>query len=155
MNKERTSVLILEGEITDAQIAKIPKDFQGDIVVNGDIICDERCEILGSLWLNGNVDVAYLKVNGDLFGEEGINIVTAHGVDVSGDVVLKNCYINVTDINVGGDFEGSRYINSTCINVYGKFKFDGRIDLNSYEIHAGKLELDAEIENCSRIKTGW
>lgn len=155
MNKERTAVLILEGTIADEQIAKIPKDFQGDIIANGNIVCNENCEISGSLWLNGVVEVPYLKVNGDLFGEDGISIETNNGVDVLGDVVLKECYIDTADINVGGDFEGYGKIDSTFINVYGKFGFDGEIDINGYKIHAGELELDAEISQCEGIKTGW
>lgn len=155
MNKERTAVLILEGTITNKQIAKIPKDFQGDIVVNGNIVCTENCEIPGSLWLNGNVEVPYLKVNGDLFCQDGIIIITtSKGIDVLGDFVLKeNCHIDTQEINVCGDFEGHGKITSKDINVYDEFRFEGEIDPNGYEIHAGKVAIDAEISQCTGIIT--
>ncbi len=154
MKKERETVLILEGEITEEQIQKIPKDFRGDIIVNGNIVCLGKCEIPGSLWLNGNLEAENLRIEGDMFCKNSCNILPEKGVDISGDLFLKEaCNIDATYINVGGDFEGNGTINSTDINVYGMFKFRGEIDLHTYKIYAGKLDLDARIGNCHGIKT--
>lgn len=156
MNMERAAGLIFEGKITDEQIKKIPKDFRGDIIVNGNIICLEDCKIPGSLWINGNLEAKHLRVEGDLFAKKGTTLITEEGIDVSGDFIFKEyCDIDTTCINVGGDFEGKGEIDSTDINVYGTFEFYGKIDLNNFKIHAGKLELGATITKCEGIKSGY
>ena len=158
MNKERTAGLIFEGEITDEQIKKIPKDFGGEIFLKGSVIGNYNTsyQIPGSVWLDGYFKAKYLKVEGDLILESEAMLKIKDGLDVSGNVILKeNSYIETTDINVGGDIEGVGRIDSGNINVYGTFSFKGEIALYGNKIYAGKLDIDAVIDDCGGIKSGW
>ena len=159
MNMERTAGLILKGQITNDQIEKIPKDFNGDIIVNGDIKCDGLCEIPGSLWLYGNMEANTIKVAGDLnLLAPNSYIIARNGeIGVSGDFILRgSCDLYAPgDINVGGDLEGKGLITALNLNVYNRCIFFGEISLGEGVIHAGELNIDAKISNCGGIKSGW
>ncbi len=160
MKKERTAGLILKSKtdkITMKQIRRIPEDFKGDIIANDDIYCSNQDVIIpGNLWLNGDLEVQYLKVKGDLFIKKGKLISAQRGIDVCGDLVQEHCNIGTKTINVGGDLEATGTITSTDINVCGKFKFSGLIDNKGYKIHAGEIDFDkvSLISSYLTIKTG-
>lgn len=156
MNKERTVGLIFFGNITDEEIKSIPKDFHGDIIVIGNIRCKGKCVIPGSLWLNGDLFAQGLDVEGGFYTKVGTTIVISGGINVSEDFILKEAgEIRSRCINVGGDFEGEGTIISTSIDVYGRFAFKGKINSGGNKIRAGELEIDAVINECGGIKSGW
>lgn len=91
MNMERTAGLIFEGEITDEQIKQIPKDFRGEIVLKCSVIGDYQTsyKFSSSLWLDGCLKAKYLKVEGDLILESRADLKITDGLDVSGDIILR------------------------------------------------------------------
>lgn len=160
MNKERTainlnSVVIFNGDVTDENLRIIPKDFRGDIVVNGNMSFKEDRYIPCNLWITGNVfcycnraiyvngdcyiggtiDSGNIKVDGDLYCKGYLN---AHRIRIEGDLIVSDDKsfhkgdIISNDIMVAGDVFCEGDIRSKDIIVAGNLFCKG--DIRSKDI---------------------
>lgn len=152
MNKERkviepNAIIIFDRDVNSNELVKLPADFQGDIVINGMLVFDEKlitikCDnlyadrvdsdiskisIIGNLYTKGDIDVYGIEVNGSMYCEGDFNstdVVITEDFAVKGKVTANNF-----DIYVGGDFTCEGSIEDVdSLKVLGKFKVDGSLN---------------------------
>lgn len=127
MSKERNknysnTVIMFHGDVTEYDLKSIPDDFDGDIIVSGDVIIHSKnFNIPYSLWIYGALFSEYsINIIGDVFCSSTINIFLG-GIRVLGDLYCGHGVAATEQINVGGTFLAKSSIFATVINVGGDF----------------------------------
>lgn len=130
MNMERkvisnNAIIVLDRDVNASELNALPRDFKGDIVINGDLILDE------SLLMKGNLHIIADVVC--VAGKCDLNI------NIEGDLYCYG-YIDAYQIDISGFFFGENDINSTNIKVAEDFYCNAKIDTNYCDITvAGEL----------------
>lgn len=105
----------------DVGVATGNLSFVGNIVVNGNICDGYEVSTTGDLTVNGVVEGAVLRVDGNLMISRGIKGHNHSDIRVKGNLITG--FINASDIKVSGDIEANTIMSS-------KIKCDGSIKLN-------------------------
>lgn len=151
MKKERkviepNAIIVFDRNINVKALNAIPKDFKGDVIVNGDLNLDDDSLIMsGNLYVKGNIIADNFKhyrtidIKGDLYCCGKIDV---YDIDVSGTLccmgVIDSASVKVSEnlyckdkidalgysINVAGDFECFAFYAQT-VNVLGKIRVKG------------------------------
>ncbi len=147
VNKERkviesNAIIIFDRDVNSSELANLPADFQGDIVINGMLFVEEelfiKCDnlyadrvqsighninIIGNLYVKDAIDIFAIEVNGSICCNEDFdsaNVAVAEDICVIGDAD-----VNGNDIFVGGDFICKGAIKSVhSMKVLGKLYVD-------------------------------
>lgn len=161
MKKERkviknNAIIFFNRNVNSSELSKLPKGFEGDIIINGILEFDEEniieCNRLFAKIVVSNGPKVYIK--GDLYTEEDICV---EQIKVNGSVycqnncyaaeiiVAENCIIDgelgdsftLCNIAIGGDFtcKTVKYVNE--INVLGKFKAKLKVDFVEVDFSIG------------------
>ena len=142
MDKERKTIgldstIIFKRNVKSSELtAIIPQNFQGDIIINGNLDIKEdlciRCNNLyavnvisecASIYVEGNLYSIEdlwcdnLKVNGSFYCEGKVDSMD---ILVSQDFIAKSLETNGFEVTIGGDFICDNVESMESITVYGK-----------------------------------
>jgi len=138
MNKERkviepNAIVVFEGDVYASKLNELFQHFEGDIIINGDLILEGmhvfiQCD---NLYVMGNMPYT-----------------NACGTDfyLKGNLYIKG-YIDCGKINVNGSVYCEHYIDALEINISEDLYAKGDIDATSYDINVGgELVCKDEVE---------
>lgn len=147
MKKERkviepSATIVFDRNVSASELAKLPSDFKGDIIIDGMLYLDEpaiiKCDtlyaravvadraevyIIGDVITAGDINVYDITVNGSVYCQCNMY---ATNVSISGDCIVKNEFdgdsIWLSSLEVYGDFTAEIVKNVSSIMVMGIFK---------------------------------
>ena len=149
------AIIVFDRDVTAEELNTLFDDFQGDIVITGnldlgnvdlflkcnnlyvmgEITVNENTitEIEGNLWIEGRIDCFDLKVNGSVYCG---GYVLSTEVAVSEDFFVdETVEADDSDIYVGGDFICNGEVSADEIVVLKKLEVKGNIQV--YKIQVG------------------
>lgn len=140
----QTPIIVFKGDATEKDLAMIPNDFEGCVVICGNLCVYDCSKISVNVWVMGNIceEISFGNINfmkdliceGAIINKGGIfSIVTTKiegdficngdiclgSLKVSGDIIC-NGYINVWEIDVAGDVESIGKITAKHADILGK-----------------------------------
>ena len=138
----KADVIIASKYVKPCDLKILPKDFQGNILIYGSLVIEDedtikfdnlyakrlisngpKVNIIGNIYIENDIDVFDIKVNGSVYCGENFNsaqVVISEDFTVDGDVDA-----NYHSIIVGGDFVCGKSIeNVEALKVLGKLKVD-------------------------------
>lgn len=151
MNKERNTnlnnaIVVFDGNVEASKLNELFADFQGDIVINGNLIWGSgdlriKCSNLyindleiygkliveGNLYVQGNINCCDIVVNGSIVC---LGYMDSMEINVAEDLyVKKDIEVNGYDINVGGEFVCDSEVTSAAeITVLNKMQVFGCVE---------------------------
>jgi len=155
MNKERkviepNAIVVFDGDANASKLNALLKDFQGDVIINGNlhinehlnvicnlyvvenIICGNNniINIIGNLYCDGDIDCFDIFTSENLF----CNSINSMEIKVGGDFLCKESieaygYI----VTVAGDLE-SNTVEAENLYVLGKLHATGRVEADSISV---------------------
>ena len=152
---EHNAVVVFDSDVNASELNELFKGFQGDIIINGDLILDAEelrikcdnlyviggikttgilCAILveGNMYTEGYIDCLDININGTFFSRDTIN---AYAINISEDLYcLSDIYTNGYDINVGGELVCEDEIDAAEILVLQNIHVKNRIEADSIKV---------------------
>lgn len=162
MKKERkviepNAIVYFDGDVDVPKLNHLFQDFQGDIIINGNLLLKEeglivQCNNLyvmgnivvfgagingiwvdGNLYVGGDIDCCDMNINGVC---ECMGSIDSYEINVAEDLYVKAGIItNGYDINVGGDFTCENEIEAANIVVLSKMHVTDTVE--AYSISVG------------------
>jgi len=161
MNKERkviepNAIVVFDGDVNASKLNQLFQNFQGDIIITGNLIIDEeklsiQCDNLfvmekidlsnyantgicldGNLYVEKFIDCSHIEVNGCIYCSGSID---SFNINVAEDLYVKgNIDTNGYDINVGGNLICKNEVDAAEITVLGKISVTSRIQADSISV---------------------
>ena len=161
MNKERqviepNAIIIFDGDVNSIELEKLPKGFQGDIVIKGMLVFEENlsieCDNLyvdvlcggeSDTYIKGNVFTsgdAYLHntvINGSLYCKGNL-CSTESNIAIGEDLVVREqIEAFLANISVGGNLKCNSIKEANSIEVLGEFEVTETVNANHIHIYVG------------------
>ena len=158
-NIEENATIVFNCNVNEKNLSNFPKNFNGNIVIYGEIdVCDKIC-IPGNLFVKGDIYCETLTVKGNfqLIGDIEGNIDVCGNCDIQGDIdaeiinikedfYYSGEYLKVENLFVNGDF------SFTGLNIYGNTVIVAGNCYGSSETFFENLQILGDI-NYKRLKS--
>ena len=150
---DTTPIVVFDSDVSPSDLRLFPKEFLGDIVINGDLYLDDNIE-LSCKHLYANSIISYgvnCNITGNVMCQKRID---AHNLKVDGNIIAEDieslCTISTGDIIC-------ETITCDAIKVLSELKAFQYVDARGGTVHVHSLALikPARIYNVQKFKIGY